>query len=153
MSHTTKISAVQIKDAAAIRKAVQTLQNRGVKVELKENVKPRMYYERQANEIGNCDFVLHLPNGRFDVGLKKDAKTGIYDVFMDEWDGIVAKDLKAACPVPRNAEEKALWAIGAFSQEYAKEAAINAAMNAGYYVESANVDAKTGEVALVLAGM
>jgi len=131
VSHTTTIRGLAIKDVGAIRRAVAELQSKGVKISLAENTKPRMYYRQQ--EV-MCDFVLKLENANYDVGLVKQAD-GTYNVITDEYGGTVARAVGASCPVPKTAEERALWAIGQFGQQYARFAAINAATAQGYMIE------------------
>jgi hypothetical protein len=149
LSHTTTIRNVDIKDVRAIRSAVKDLQTRGVKCELKENAKARMYYPRQTEELGVLPFVLHLPQSQYDVGFQLQAD-GTYAPVFDEWAGEVSRNLGAACAIPQTDQERSMWAIGQFSQEYAKHAAINAATDQGYIVEGTTVDAKTGEIAIVI---
>lgn len=150
MSHTTTIQGINITDTNAIRKAVDNLRARGVNISLAENATPRMYYEHQAREVGVCDFVLKLPEAAYDVGLKK-QEDGTFAPIFDEWAGSVSNQIGGQCAIPQTAEEKSMWAIGAFSQEYNKEAAIAAAQAQGYSVQSATTDAD-GNVNLVFAG-
>lgn len=152
MSHTTTISAVKITDEAALVTAIEALRAKGSNIELKRNAIPRLYFAHQSQEAGVCDYVIGLPGTRFDVGLKKN-KDGVFTPIFDEHANIVHDaGLGASCALPQTNEERAMWAIGAFSQEYAKAAAINAATAAGYYVESATTNAK-GEVELIFTGM
>ena len=150
ISHTTTISGINITDPNAIRKAVDNLRARGVDISLVENATPRMYFPHQEAEVGSCDFVLKLPNARYDVGLKK-QEDGTYAPIFDEWANSVGQQLGGQCAIPQTAEEKSMWAVGAFSQEYAKEAAITAAQSQGYSVQSASTDAD-GNVNLVFQG-
>lgn len=149
MSHTTTIKSVPIKDVQALKAAVKELQDAGVKCELRENCMPRMYSEGQARAVGTCDYVLHLPNSRYDVGFVKQAD-GSYAPAFDEWSGQVAGTLGAACPLPNTAEGKAQHAIGKLMQSYGKHAAINQARREGYTVESAKHDNK-GNLVITLA--
>lgn len=150
MSHTTTIDGISITDPTAIRKAVDNLRNRGVNISLVENATPRMYYSHQEKEVGVCDFVLKLPDAKYDVGLKK-QEDGSFAPIFDEWANSVGGQIGGQCSIPQTAEEKSLWAVGAFSQEYNKEAAIAAAQAQGYSVQSATTDTD-GNVNLVFAG-
>lgn len=141
MSHTTTIRGLRITDDNAVRTAVQALQQRGVQIELQENAVPRMYYEHQAREVGECPFVLKLPNSRYDVGLQRQAD-GTLEPKFDEFAGDVSQSIGGQCAIPTSQEEKAMWAIGQFSQEYAKAAAINAASAQGYTVTGSSMDAQ-----------
>lgn len=149
MSHTTTIKSVPIKDVAALKAAVAEMQQNGVKCELRENAMPRMYSEGQARAVGVCDYVLYLPNSKYDVGFVKQAD-GSYAPAFDEWAGQVAGSLGAACPVPSSAEGKAQHAIGKLMQTYGKHAAINQARAEGYAVESATYD-KNNNLVITLA--
>lgn len=148
MSHTTTLKTVSIKDVAALRATVSELQAAGVDCELVENARPRMYYDTQH---GVCDYVIRLNKSRYDVGFDKQAD-GSYVPVFDEWGGHVGTELGATCRIARTDEERAMQQIGRLMQGYAKNAAINAAVSQGYYVESTTTDDK-GNVHLVLGGM
>lgn len=139
MSHTTTIKSVPIKDIAALRAAVKDLQDAGVKCELRENVRPRMYSDAQSRATGVCDYVLHLDNSPYDVAFVK-QKDGSYAPAFDEWSGRVAGQIGASCPLPNTAEGRAQHAIGKLMQGYGKHAAMNQARAEGYIVESATYD-------------
>lgn len=148
MSHTTTLKAVQIRDIAALRAAVAELQQAGIKCQLAEKTKPRMFY---GNQHGECDYVLQLTDSRYDVGFDRQTD-GSYAPVFDEWGGHVGQQIGAACPMPDTPEGKAQHAIGKLMQGYAKHAAVNAATAQGYYVESTQVD-EQGNVHLTIAGM
>lgn len=151
MSHTTTLKGVDIKDVSAIRSAVNNLRAKGINVELVENATPRMYYDHQAADVGQCDFVLKLSNSPYDVGLKKNAD-GKYEAVFDEWANKVGGQIGASCPMPNTPEGRAQHAIGQFLQEYAKEAATNAAVSQGYQVEDTTID-DDGTVHLTIGGV
>ena len=91
--------------------AVKALQDMGINVELKENCKPRCYYNNQIqrqvidlmdtdnkaaakeasadldfNEDADvCDFVIHCPEAYYDVGLIR-HKDGYYVPFFDDYE-------------------------------------------------------------------
>jgi len=148
MSHTTTINAIEIKDVRAMEKAVADLQAKGVNCNLIKDAVPRMYYN---NQVSKCDYVLKLNDSKYDVGFQK-QKDGTFVPVLDEWGNHISDQIGGQCSIPTTREEKALWAIGSFSQSYAKHAAIHAAEQQGYMVESANTDAD-GNVNLVLTGM
>jgi hypothetical protein len=151
MSHTTHLKAVQIRDVSALRQAVAELKSKGVKCDLVEKDRPRMFY---AQQHGECDFVLKLTDAPYDVGFDR-QQDGSYAPVFDEWGQHVARQLGAdvnVCPMPTTPEGKAQHQIGKFMQSYAKFAAINAAVAQGYIVEGTQTDAK-GNVHLVLSGM
>jgi hypothetical protein len=147
MSHTTAIKTVAITDIQALKQAVAKMKASGVNCELVEKQKPRMYY---SNQHGVCDYVLKLPNCKYDVGFDK-QEDGSYAPVFDEWAGEVKGQIGCNCPT-ENSADKAATHIGALMQGYAVEAATNSAINQGYYVESAETDAD-GNVQLVLGGM
>ena len=149
MSHTTTIKAVAIRDPRAILSAVEELQKAGINIELRQNQKPRMYYQGQGDV---CDYVLHLKDTKYDVGLKLNAE-GVYEAQLDTFMDYVESQLGAkACPMPGTPEGRAQHAIGRFLQTYGKHAAINEAVNAGYFVESAEYD-EQGSLQLVIGGI
>ena len=132
MSHTTTLKGVKIMDRRAIEQAVADLKKDGVNVILRQNAKPRMYYSHQADEVGLCDYVLHLPNSRYDVGLKWNEKSKEFDAIMDEWGGDIRNAIGAVCPLD-DQNRSAEHAIGRFSQRYGINAAKNLAHAQGYY--------------------
>lgn len=151
MSHTSTIKGIQLKDARAIEAAVADLIREGVKITLLTNTKPRMYYASQANEIGNCEYVLRLDKSRYDVGLKWDEKKGEYTAYLDTWAGEVSGQIGATCSLDDRSRQ-AEHAIGRFTQRYGVNAAKNAANAQGFYVEGETID-EAGNVQLVIAGM
>lgn len=155
MSHTTQIKGLAIKDVSAMRAAVQELNRQGIRCELVENHKPRMYYDDQLRRHGygkeTADLCLKLKDSRYDVGFMKQAD-GTYAPVFDTWEGYVADQLGASCPMPNTEEGRAQHAIGKFCQSYAVEAAKNAAISQGYMVEAADID-QNGNVNLVFVGM
>lgn len=111
MSHSVTCKTVPIKSISAIKAAVASLREKGVNVELRENSKPRCYYNNQikrqvmdlmdtddkqaakeASEGFNynsdpdvCDYVIHCPDAYYDVGLIK-HKDGHYVPFFDNYE-------------------------------------------------------------------
>lgn len=150
MSHTTKLKSLILKDATAIRQAVQDLNAEGVKCHLAEDARPRMYF---GNQSDNCEFVLVLEDSRYDVGFEK-QDDGSYIPVFDEWQGYVNNTLGAgeACPVPNSPEGRVQHQIGKFAQHYTKHATINAAAAQGYFVEGTTID-EQGNIHLTLGGM
>lgn len=145
MSHTTSLKGVVIKDVSALRSAVAELIQQGVNCALLENAKPRMYYQ---NQHGNCDFVLNLKDGAYDVGFDKQAD-GSYVPVFDEWSNHVSSKIGASCPVPTTKEGKAQHQIGKLLQSYQKHVAINAAVMQGYSVAGTETD-EHGNVHLLI---
>jgi len=150
MSHTTTIRAVPIRDTRALKSAVADLRAQGVKCELVENQKPRLYSQGQANDLGNCEYVLRLQESRYDVGFKKQAD-GSYAAVTDLWGGDVGKNIGARCPMPTTEEGRAQHGIGRLMQEYTKHATLNYASDHGMMVENTTMDA-AGQLVLTLGG-
>lgn len=149
MSHTTTIRGVKIRDEQAIRAAVRELREQGIKVDLLENAKPRMYSEPQANAVGTCAYVLRLENSRYDVALKK-QEDGTFAPVFDEWANQVGSQLGSACPSPYTSEGKAQHQIGKFMQAYGKHAVINKARSMGQSVQ--DVRNVNGKMVITLTG-
>lgn len=150
MSHTTTISNVPIRDIRALKSAVADLQAQGVKCELVENQKPRLYSQGQSNDLGNCEYVLRLQESRYDVGFKKQAD-GAYAPVTDLWGGDVGRNIGAKCPMPNTGEGRAQHGIGRLMQEYTKHATLNYASDHGMMVENTTVGAD-GQIVLTLGG-
>jgi len=111
MSHSVTCKTVPLRSKSAIRQAVANLIARGIRVELRENAKPRGYYRnqikrqlidlmdtddkeaaRKASEgfIYNddpdvCDFVIHCPDSHYDVGLIR-HEDGHYVPYFDNYE-------------------------------------------------------------------
>lgn len=163
MSHTTTVKSVPIRDIAALKQAVKDLQRQGVKCELKQDAKPRMYYQDQlGRQLGkdneNCEFVLELKDAPYDVGFIKQPD-GTYQPVFDDWQKKVAGQIgnPATGPVEhwsgnRDATEQTGRSIGKLLQGYSKHAAINAATANGYVVEGTVTD-QEGNIHLILGGI
>lgn len=147
MSHTTRVNTVKIQDVRALRSAVQDLKNSGVNCELEENARPRMYFKQQEVQ---CDYVLRLKDGKYDLGFEKQAD-GSYTPIFDEHANYVGGQIGAACPMPNTKEGRTQHQIGRFMQNYAKHAAMNAARDKGQLVESCTVD-NQGRVKITIGG-
>ena len=137
MSHTTTLSNVAIRDIQALNKAVSELQADGINCELVEKAVPRMYFSEQGEE---CDYVLKLKDGKYDVGFKYESKQDAYVPVLDTYNNHVGKQIGATCPMPGSPEGRAQHAMGRLMQGYAKNAAINSAVKNGYSVDQVTVD-------------
>jgi len=138
MSHTTRISSVPIRSVSAIRSAVELLKQKGVDCELLMNAQPRAYY---ANQIPATQYVLRLNKSRYDVGLDLQAD-GSYLPVMDTWAGEIEKQL--GNPKAKGEAKP----IAKFLQAYTRCAAIESAVESGYFVESVSENDATGEVVI-----
>lgn len=159
MSHTTEIKSVPIRDIVALRQAVAELKQKGIKCELKEKIKPRMYYE---NQHGVCDYVLKLDNSAYDIGfeavLGDNKKVDYYKLILDVYRGDIQRQVGITDEQAKALEartgtkvEPGVRAVGQLSQLYAKNAAMNSARLRGWNVRSSTVD-ESGNIQLVLAG-
>lgn len=144
MSHTTKIKSVPIKSISALRAAVADLQSQGIRCELRENEKPRMYYADQlakhlGKQDGKAEFVLHLADAAYDVGFVAEQDGSFTPVF-DSWRGEVKRVLG-------NGGEGQAGEMGKLLQAYSKAVAIESAVSQGYTVLSCDFDSK-GQIQL-----
>jgi hypothetical protein len=125
MSHTTVIKTVPIRSVSALRETVKALQAQGIKIEMKENAVPRMYYPDQLRtqlkrSKSEADIVLHLSDSKYDVALLAKAD-GTYDIAYDTWNGYVSNVLG-------NKQS----GLGKLLQEYSIQATLEAGAAAGY---------------------
>jgi len=101
MSHTTRVTGIEITDVAALKMAVGDLKLAGVNCELLENTKPRAYSNRQEG-MGEAEFVLKLNDATYDVGLYKSDNN--YEARTDFYQGSVQRVLGA--PDAKTNQEK-----------------------------------------------
>ncbi len=153
MSHTTIVKQIPIRDIEALRSAVAELQEQGISCSLEhgENIAPRMYYDRQSEELrGKTEYVLRLPNASFDVGFIR-QEDGSYAPVTDFHAGSVANQIGHTCDCPgmkgASNEERAL---GKLMQLYGKNAAINQAAANGYMIEEMTYNEETGDYEITM---
>lgn len=148
MSHTSTITGVAIKNRAAIEAAVAHLQSKGVKVSLKENVKPRAYFNNQAGMETPADLCLQLD--KYDVGLYL-QEDGTYEARFDAWANHVARHLgsEELAKNPALGKNHAHH-VGKFLQEYATAVTILEAQADGRMVE--RIDEPDGKIKLTIMG-
>lgn len=150
MSHVTVMQGVVIQDRAALTSAINELiQKHGLRGRIVENQKPRVHGYDSAP---TCEIVLKLEGCNYDVGFQKQADgtyTPVFDVYGNHV-GRAGLAATHACEVPAGFEGQALTQLGKLSQLYAMHAAMNQASAEGYVVDSCTVDAKTGEMRLLL---
>lgn len=120
MSHTTKLEGLAIKSVSAIRKAVQVLKSKNIMVELVEKAVPRMYYDSQEQEVGECDFVIKLKDSNYDVGLKLNTETKEYELIFDEWDDQIRNVIGVPNEVDFDTDEQRLANVAQFNLHYTK---------------------------------
>lgn len=141
MSHTTEISAIEIKDISALTAAIKELNSQGIKCSLIKDATPRAYFSNQAG-MGQADYVIKLENAQYDIGLYKsdNGYTARTDLFMGEVAGQVGvKNAKT----PQEA-------LGKLYQTYAIHAATSQAIKQGYTVQ--RTTGQNGAVKLVVTG-
>lgn len=145
MSHTTTIDAVAITDVDALKAAIKELKDNGIRCDLLENKKPRAYSANQEGMAHPADFVLHLHDSPYDVGLYKNEDNA-YEARTDLWNNHVAKILGVPAG-PGESKEQA--ALGKLFQTYAIHAATRKAVQQGYNVT--RVTKEDGSVQLRVA--
>ena len=173
MSHTTELKSVPIKDINALRAAVNELKAQGLNVELEANAVPRMYSPDQLQRhMGRpseqCDYVLRVKDAYYDVGFIR-KEDGTFATVFDDYNyasSSVPATREGKGPIRdvlgakyegriehwsgrKDDTEQTLHSIGKLLQGYTKHATINAAVQAGYQVQSAYTDAQ-GNVQLEL---
>lgn len=152
MSHVTVLQGIRFTDVAAIEAAVAELASKGVNISLGRNAKPRVH---GADKAPTCEYVLKLPNGNYDVGLRKktDEIGEYYEPVFDTWGGHVGRQIGASCPMPSEYERKAVHQMGQFGQAYQKHSAINQAAQDGLLFAGEEYNEETGEIALLFSDM
>lgn len=146
MSHTSTIKSVTINSESAIRAAVKELAAAGIRISLLEKATPRAYFANQAG-MGLADFVLHIPDARYDVGLYKQAD-GTFEARTDFHMGSVASVLGAAHTGNGIRSEQA--ALGKFFQAYNLNRATEQARAMGHEVR--RVAGNNGLIKLEVTG-
>lgn len=145
MSHVTTLKGIKFTDVQAIRQAVQELAQKGININLKENMKPRVH---GFDAAPTCEFVVCLPSCDYDVGLKLN-KEGEYEPVLDTYQNEVGSQIAGQCPVPPEYARRALHQMGQFGAAYQKQAAIIQAGNEGYIFDGESFNAETGETTLL----
>lgn len=144
MSHTSTVSTIKIQSVTALRAAVAELNSQGIACTLVEGATPRAYFSDQPG-LGKADFVLALPEARYDVGLYK--VDGGYEARTDFYAGSVAACLGAPA---RSEETRGQAQMGKLFQAYGIHAAMEAARKKGHMVR--RINKQDGTVALEITG-
>lgn len=146
MSHTTKITGVQIVNIAAVQAAIAALQASGKNVTLVEGVIPRAYFTARGTQDSMntpAEYVIRLEGeNSYDVGLYRLAD-GTYEPRFDVFGGSIKKQLGVDGNDPRAA-------IGLFLQEYQIAVIMGATIESGKMVE--RTQSSNGEVHLTITG-
>lgn len=146
MSHTTKVTGVQIMNITALQLAVANLIASGAKISLVADAKPRAYFQQQDGMTENASYVIKVEGANsFDVGLY--LVNGCYEPRFDVHGGTIAAQLGAKEVTDRKDPR---WAIGKLLQEYQIATIMQASANNGNMVERRV--AQDGNVNLVITG-
>lgn len=132
MSHTSTVSNIVITDIQALRSALSELRSKGIRCSLKTNEAPRAFYKDQPG-MGVAPYVIHLEDGRYDVGLyltkgSNSAYEVRYDTFGGHVETLLGVERKATNPSNNNYE---VAGVGKLLQSYAIHATINKAAASG----------------------
>lgn len=145
MSHTSAIKAVKITSISALTSAVAELASKGVRCSLLQNAVPRAYFPDQAG-MGKAEYVLHLPDAKYDVGLYLQPDKS-YEPRTDFYGGSVEAVLGVAATSEATREQAKL---GKLLQMYAIHAATETARRKGLSVN--RTTGKDGTIRLELTG-
>ena len=158
MSHISRVTGLSITDGKSIVAATAALAAKGIHVELKENAIPRMWNESQNRTVGECEYVIHMPKIRFDMGFKWNNEAGEYDIIFDEFNsyvrqqiGIPVSELKASIPNPSD-DEYRLSHFAQFTREYMTALTIDR-MSGKAVMVGENPTQVKGEREMVLVGL
>ena len=145
MSHVTTIDELVFTDLAALKAAVASLQNSGVKCSLHANTVPRAYFARQ---LPVADQVLKLDDAKYDIGFYHDAaKKGMIaktDFYANSVGAVLGAKVKPG-------ESEAQRNMGKLYHHSAVAAATRQAVKQGYQVRTVNKP--DGSVQLIMTGM
>ena len=145
MSHTTSIKSIKISSVSALRASVTELKGMGIRCALKENAKPRAYYQQQEG-MGVADFVLELHDSKYDVGFYKqpdntyEPRTDFFNSQVERVLGVKASDVAFT--------EQAK--MGKFFQAYGVAAAMETARKQGHMVRK--MTREDGTISLEITG-
>lgn len=147
MSHTTTIDGIIFTDIAALRAAIEELNQQGISCSLTKDSTPRAYYPNQTG-MGKAPYVVRLNRAPYDVGLYWNEEKKGYEPRTDLFGGSVAGQLG----VPMQAGGNPLRAaLGKLNRVYAAHAATRQASKQGYSVRRINKD--DGSIRLVVTGV
>lgn len=133
MSHTATIDTIKIVDINALRKACDELRRtHGVDLTVKDNHKPRAWYEDQEGMSEPANVCIVLNDSKYDVGIYKKAD-GTYEARCDFYSGDIERalgaDVKGMGSLSK--EQRTQAKLGKLYQLYAVNAAENAIVREG----------------------
>ncbi len=145
MSHTASIKGIKIQSISALTSALAELTAQGIKCSLTANAKPRAYFPDQPG-MGLADFVINLPEAKYDIGLYKQPD-GSYEPRTDFFGGSIERmfGVKAA-----DAAKTEQAKLGKLFQMYGIHAATETARRQGKTVR--RIQGQEGKVKLVVSG-
>ena len=146
MSHTSTIDSVIFVDIHAVTAALAELSTGGVKCSLQKGGTPRAFYANQAG-LGPADYVIHLPDCMYDVGLYFNTAKKGYEARADLFANRIGSLLGSNRPKQSN-ESDGQVQMGKLFQLYAIHAATRKAAQQGMTVR--RVNKPDGTVRLVL---
>lgn len=159
MSHTTLIKSVPIRSLTALESAIAHLQKDGVKCEFLRNSYPRMYSDRQREDLKKQSSECHtlkLNDSPYDVGFLK-QEDGTFAPVFDDWNGHVKRNLgsKKPAPVPEDkkqaADQKHVANIGRLMQYYTAYTGVETLQEQGFQEAGWEENPQTGVITLTMA--
>lgn len=149
MSKTTYLDGVVIRDIGILRQAVEELRGLGLKVRLEENVKPRAYFEQQA-DMGVAPYTLVLEDSPYDVGFYHNEKMpGTYTARADLHAGHIGNVLGTRQVAKGESRDQA--DLGKLYQMYGVCAAEMEAFRQGYSTSRSVTENGTINVVMTVA--
>lgn len=143
MSHTTRITGLELRSVTAIEAAVGKLKAGGVDVELLRNAHPRMYFGSQNDQLGLCDLVLKVNRAKYDLGMKLNNETGEYELFFDEYMNSIRDQIgMKAIPKTATADQARIAHVRDFVLNYNKSLVEEQAASQGIFDMSTSVNDK-----------
>lgn len=149
MSHTSTVNAVRIVSIPALESAIASLNQRGVRCSLAQNVKPRAYFDNQQG-MGVAPYVIKLDDASYDIGLYPATDGNGYEARTDFYTHNVRSVESVLGGRCTKAGNEAQAKLGKLYQEYGVAATAMEARKKGLSVQ--RVEGADGKIKLVLTG-
>lgn len=149
MSHTTTINSVVFVDIHAVSAALAELNSSGVRCSLIQGGTPRAYYPNQSG-LGPADYVIHLTDCAYDVGLYFNAAKKGYEARADLFANRVGSILGSTAPM-RPSESYEQTQMGKLFQLYAVHATIRKAAQQG--MTARRINKEDGSIRVVVGAV
>ena len=149
MSHTSTIDNILFVDIHAVAAAIGELNTQVIKCSLQRNATPRAFYANQAG-LGPADYVIHLADCMYDVGLYYNKEKKGYEARADLYANRIGSLLGSTQPRQPGETDNQVQ-MGKLFQLYAIHAATRKAAQQGYTVR--RVNKPDGSVRLVVNGL